>query len=633
MFKRSIAVITLMLALAPRPASAQLLSGLVSGLLGTSTSSTTWTSPKADNAVEAKVQNNQSARVIVRYKPEYRTLVTTYVKSKTNTVNAEIRGANVVAATLSASAIKLVAAQSAVLTMSLDSQVKSSALLGLTVEPVVQPLEPVLEPVLEPALPLLPENPFYTFPSYDGQALRATLGVLPQNSGNGVGVAIVDSGIAPTADIAGRITAFYDFTGTGSAVATTPKDGYGHGTHIAGLIAGNGTNSNGKYVGVAMGARLIGLRVLDNQGEGFSSDVIEAIDFATTNKAALGIDVMNLSLGHPIYEPAATDPLVQAVERATRAGIVVVISAGNIGMNPTTGEIGYAGLTSPGNAPSALTVGSTRTKGTATRSDDEISMFSSRGPTWYDGFVKPDVIAPGQALFATAVPGSTLSLKPGVQELTNPNYIKLSGTSMAAGVASGVVALMIDANREDEGATSRLTPNTVKAILQFTAIPVVDEDPATPAIIEQGAGSINAAGAIALATAIDPAIPTGQPWLETGVEMFTTIAGETFQWGHHLVWGDNIVWGDSALNHLEAFGDNIVWGDNDNIVWGDNDNIVWGDSVSFEVNHLLETVGAWGDNIVWGDDDNIVWGDDDNIVWGDNDNMVWGDSLLTLLGL
>jgi subtilisin family serine protease len=290
-----------MLALAPRPASAQLLSGLVSGLLGTSSSSSTWTSAKADNAVEEKVQKNQSARVIVRYKPEYRSLVTTFVKSRTNTVNAEIRGANVVAATLSPSAIKLVAAQSGVLTVSLDSQVKSSQLLGaLPLEPVVQPLEPVVQP-LEPVLPLLPENPFYTSPSYDGQALRATLGVLPQNSGQGVGVAIVDSGIAPTADIAGRITAFYDFTGTGSAVATTPKDGYGHGTHIAGLIAGNGTNSNGRYVGVAMGARLIGLRVLDNQGEGFSSDVIEAIDFATQNKAALGIDVMNLSLGHPIY--------------------------------------------------------------------------------------------------------------------------------------------------------------------------------------------------------------------------------------------------------------------------------------------------------------------------------------------
>jgi serine protease AprX len=140
--------------------------------------------------------------------------------------------------------------------------------------------------------------------------------------------------------------------------------------------------------------------------------------------------VLSLSLGVDAIGPWFLDPLALAVEYATAHGVLVVTAAGN-----------QAGtVTSPGIAPSALTVGSARTKGTATRSDDEISIFSSRGPTWYDGFVKPDVIAPGQALFATAVTGSVLSLKPGVQDLTNLNYIKLSGTSMSAGVASGVVA-------------------------------------------------------------------------------------------------------------------------------------------------------------------------------------------------
>ena len=132
------------------------------------------------------------------------------------------------------------------------------------------------------------------------------------SNGRGVGVAIIDSGIAPTRDLDGRIAAFYDFTKGG--IATTPKDEYGHGTHIAGLIAGSGEHSNGKYVGVATAARLIGLKVLDDQGAGYTSDVIAAVEFATDNKAALGIDVINMSLGHPIYEPAATDPLVQAVE-------------------------------------------------------------------------------------------------------------------------------------------------------------------------------------------------------------------------------------------------------------------------------------------------------------------------------
>ena len=102
--------------------------------------------------------------------------------------------------------------------------------------------------------------------------------------------------------------------------------------------------SNGQYAGVAPNARLIGLRVLDNSGSGSTSDVIAAVEFATANKAALGIDVINLSLGHPPYESAATDPLVQAVEAASRAGIVVVVSAGNVGVNPQTGQVGYGGI-------------------------------------------------------------------------------------------------------------------------------------------------------------------------------------------------------------------------------------------------------------------------------------------------
>jgi len=150
-------------------------------------------------------------------------------------------------------------------------------------------------------------------------------------TGSGVGVAIIDSGIVATPSLNGRISAFYDFTNGGASVA--PLDPFGHGTHIASTIA----STDAKYPGVAPGVRLIGLRVLDKNGNGATSDVISALTFATANKAALGIDVINLSLGHPIYESVATDPLVQAVEQAVHAGIVVVVSAGNAGINPQTG--------------------------------------------------------------------------------------------------------------------------------------------------------------------------------------------------------------------------------------------------------------------------------------------------------
>src|SRR5262245_38345053 len=207
-----------------------------------------------------------------------------------------------------------------------------------------------------------------------GATLRAALGVTSNTTtsttsgpkGSGVGVAVIDSGISPSSVFGNRIVAFYDFTG-GAAVAAAPNDQYGHGTHVAGLIGGSGVPSAGVYPGVATNVKLIGLKVLDGNGQGYTSGVISAIEFAVANRVLFGIDVINLSLGHPILESSATDPLVQAVEAASRAGVVVVASAGNFGVDPVTGEAGYAGVTSPGDAPSAITVGSVDIMGTTAR--------------------------------------------------------------------------------------------------------------------------------------------------------------------------------------------------------------------------------------------------------------------------
>ena len=166
------------------------------------------------------------------------------------------------------------------------------------------------------------------------QVVRSSVSLPGAWTGAGVGVAVIDSGIEPSADFAGRISAFYDFTRGG--IAAAPFDDYGHGTHVAGLIASSGALSAGAYAGLAPNVRLVGLKVLDGSGGGFTSDVIHAVEFATANRAALGVDIINLSLGHPPAESAATDPLVQAVEAAVRAGIVVVASAGNYGRNPVT---------------------------------------------------------------------------------------------------------------------------------------------------------------------------------------------------------------------------------------------------------------------------------------------------------
>src|SRR5262249_4637190 len=190
--------------------------------------------------------------------------------------------------------------------------------------------------------------------------------------------------------------------------------------------------------------------------------------------ATFGVDVVNLSLGHPITEPAGNDPLVQAVETISRKGIIVVVAAGNFGRNPSTGLAAYAGITSPGNAPSAITVRAFDANRTVSRSDDQIPVYSSRGPSWYDGILKPDIVAPGQSIVSMAAIGSSLYNRFPDQRVTDSTgvqrYLRLSGTSMAAAITTGVVALMLE--QRSLVSDQPLTPNDVKGILQYTAIPV-----------------------------------------------------------------------------------------------------------------------------------------------------------------
>jgi serine protease AprX len=449
-------------------------------------------------------------------------------------------------------------------------------------------------------------------------------------TGAGIGIAVIDSGVTAWHDdldrhFAGRtgsrVVHFRDFTresNPGVWIPEVPSDPFGHGTHVAGTIAGSGYHSHSARVGTAPRSHLIGLQVLDGDGHGYVSNVIAAIDYAIAIRSAYNIRIINLSVGSGVLESYWHDPLTLAAKRAVEAGIVVVAAAGNLGQN-AEGNVQFGGITSPGNAPWVLTVGASSHQGTARRQDDIVGAFSSRGPTWIDFAAKPDLVAPGVGIESLSDPHSALYaalpdyLIDGTRRSWYRPYLSLSGTSMAAPVVSGTVALMLEAN-------PALTPNAVKAILQYTAQVRPVEHPLT-----QGAGLLNAAGAVRLARFF------AAPMSGLG-DMHDTIEGESIEWARHVFWGNHRISGGVLLPGSNAWAVHQVWGSpvtsaGEPVVWGaaHDRNIVW--STRGSDNIVWSTRGS--DNIVWstGGTENIVWSTrgSDNIVWSTRgaDNIVW----------
>ena len=379
--------------------------------------------------------------------------------------------------------------------------------------------------------------------------------------------------------------------------------------------------------------------MLDAAGRGHTSDVIAALDYAVSRRAAFNIRVINLSIAAPVYESYDADPLTLAAERAVRAGITVVAAAGNNGRS-RGGRAQYGGITAPGNAPWVLTVGASSHMGTADRADDTIAPFGSRGPTAYDQAAKPDIVAPGVGIESLAAPGSTLYqteaayLVPGTAPTGWMPYISLSGTSMSAAVVSGTAALMMQAN-------PRLTPNAVKAILQYTAEARSGYDALT-----EGAGFLDAEGAVALARQL-----AGKPT--------KPYVGAT-RWSRAVTWGNRLTTGGLITASANAWPSPLRWGaertSNGQQVelgtlckpvgctpapgkWrvdsGAARNIVWGSACSGADCNVpwsidLLRASADGETVVWGttDGETVVWGtiDGETVVWGtvDGETVVWG---------
>ena len=437
------------------------------------------------------------------------------------------------------------------------------------------------------------------------------IGSTPSYKGSGITVAVIDSGIAPHSAIGSRVIGRVNFVSTEPGVTGDP---FGHGTHVAGMIGGVNTKVAASYTGgSAPAVKFVDVRVLGRTGVGYTSDVLAGIDWAIANRGKYGIRVINLSLGHPVAESATTDPLCIAVDRAVKAGIVVVASAGNNGLTSTGAKV-LGGITSPGNSPAAITVGALDTKGTSSTHDDVVAPYSSRGPTAIDLAVKPDVVAPGTRIVSLESGGSYLAQtypQWHVAGSSTNGYLRLTGTSMAAAVVSGGVALLLDAQPS-------MSPAQVKIVLQTGArfIP-------SAGLIGGGTGSVDFAQSLKIAKQglLDALLSTvtnllglssGASFIDAG----TLIDRVYDRTGIRLL---NLLDLGALLGGADGAEEGVLTllGQGNPLGKTPANYLVWGSVAGYTSSYYL----VWGSAIQDSDGEYLVWGsssDEDYLVWGSN---------------
>jgi serine protease AprX len=394
-------------------------------------------------------------------------------------------------------------------------------------------------------------------------------------SGSGVTVAVLDSGVASDPDLANRILASVNFADPRSS-----DDPGGHGTHVAGIVAGDGTRSAGEFGGIAPQAGIVDVRVLGRNGSGRVSSVVRGIEWVLAHRTAYNIRVINLSFGAPAPASYRADPFCAAVEIAWRRGLAVVVAAGNGGPGRDT-------VLTPGIDPYVITVGATDDRGTPGRDDDVFAWFSA----WGGSNPKPDLVAPGRRLVSLRVPGSTLdSLYPSrvVTAQNGATYFQLTGTSMSTGVVSGAAALLLQRR-------PGLSPGELKALLAGTARPYGAQGATgVPDATADGSGMLDAKAADQ--SPLLPAVNGGlRPADGFARALYPVLYGSPLHWKNPLLGGilwNLLTW--STLGWNSVAWDNFAW---DSVAW---DSVAW-DSV------------AW-DSVAW---DSVAW---DSVAW---DSVAW----------
>ena len=422
--------------------------------------------------------------------------------------------------------------------------------------------------------PIPPGPPSSVYP----QVVRAKQVQQGGITGNGVTVAVLDSGVASDPDLGSRVLASVNFADPRSA-----EDPGGHGTHVAGIIAGDGTRSNGEFGGIAPQANIVDVRVLGASGSGRISSVVRGIEWVLAHRTVYNIRVINLSFGAPAPVSYRADPFSAAVEIAWRRGLAVVVAAGNGGPTQDT-------VLSPGIDPYVITVGATDDRGTADRDDDVFAWFSAWGSN-----PKPDLVAPGRRLVSLRVSGSTLdTLYPSklVAAQNGATYFQLTGTSMSTGVVSGAAALSLQR-------LPGITPDQLKALLAGTTRPYGTAGATgVPDPIADGSGLLDAKAAdqqLQQASTLPAANGGLRPADGFARALYPVLYGSPLYWKDPTLGG--ILW--NLLTWDTLTWNSVAW---DNFAW---DSVAW-DSVAWDS-------VAW-DSVAW---DSVAW---DSVAW---DSVAW----------
>jgi len=411
-----------------------------------------------------------------------------------------------------------------------------------------------------------------------------------RNFGDGVTIGFLDTGLDQLSglskDLYGRDKAWGTYDAINNKVSNYDNEASGHGTHVASIAANSDYDVHGKIYGVAPNAALVGIKAFDGTGKGTYADVIRGIDWALQVKDQINLKVLNMSFSGPVRSYYWEDPLNQAVMKAWQAGIVVVASAGNTGPDPMT--IGV-----PGNVPYIITVGAMTDNYTTNNSDDKITTFSAAGPT-VEGFVKPDVIAPGGHL-SGLMSFDTQIVMEHPEFHDGGRYFEMSGTSQAAAVVSGVVALMLTND-------PTLTPDEVKCRLMDSAHNAIKSDGTLAySVFQQGAGIVNVTDAL---------LSSASSCANQALNIAQDLAGENHYFGPANInedgnfyiegLGQEYVW-DIEQSNVE--GDGLLWKtsfDTNVSIWQNSattNGLLW--KTNFETNGLLWKTGFGTDGLLW----------------------------------